>query len=637
MAEKYNEALSQDDIDQLLGAISKGEVFEEEGNPQQQPKIKIYDFKRPDKFTKEQIRSISIIHESFARAVSAALSAELRSSTRVQVASVDQLTYEELMRSVPNPTTLAVLDMAPLRGRALLEIDPSLTFSLVDRLTGGQGNAAKVSRGLTSLEKPIISQTVFQLLGYLGEAWSTILDLRPIILSLENNPLLVTIVPPKELVMLITFEMRIGETGGLMILCLPFLTIEPVIPKLSARNWYRSHGSGGGAAGRGFEVDLERLDFQVDTQTYIETVSKTLRELQHLKPGDRIECRGAVSAAAYSDASPGGTRGDSAAADSDAAGAESAAPGAALYLETGGEKVLKLGLADISEREAAVSRIDRTAGLPVKPSGGAAVEALEERMERRFDALEKLIYGASGSPGPGALMPGRDRHFFSFLRDVPDEIILNAVRAELPQMIALIISYLDQEKAASILSSLPREIQADVAKRIAVMDRVPYPILEAVEGTLCEMLSGSASDQLSVSGGTEFLSEVLKQTDRATEHTVIETLETEDPDLAEAVKEEMFRFEDIVHLDNRAVQKVLREVDSACLAKALKAATPDAMDTVFRNMSKQAGATLKEDMEYMGPVRLTDVEDAQKRIVGIIRKLEEQGEIVIGGYEDGAV
>jgi flagellar motor switch protein FliM len=478
MAEKYNEALSQDDIDQLLGAISKGEVFEEEGNPQQQqPKIKIYDFKRPEKFTKEQIRSISLIHESFSRAASAALSTELRELTRVQVASVDQLTYEELMRAVPNPSTFAVLDMAPLRGRTLLEIDPSLTFSLINRLTGGQGNAAKVSRGLTSLEKPLISQTVLQLLGLLGEAWSTILDLRPIILSLENNPLLVTIVPPKEMVMLITFEMRIGETGGLMILCLPFLTIEPIVPKLSARYWYTSHGSGGGSAVRGFEVDVERLNFQVDTQTHTETVPKPLRELQHLKPGDRLECRGA---------DVGGTTADSAAADSGAAGAESAAPCAALYLETG---------------------------------GGTA----------------------------------RDRHFFSFLRDVPDEIILNAVQTELPQMIALIVSYLDQDKAASILSSLPQEIQADVAKRIAVMDRVPFPILEAVEETLCKMLSGSVSDQLSVSGGTEFLSAVLKQTDRATEHMVIETLETEDPELAEAVKEEMFRFEDIVHLDNRAV------------------------------------------------------------------------------------
>jgi flagellar motor switch protein FliM len=622
MAEDDKKTLSQNEIEQLLGAISKGEISGEEGNLQQQyqqPKIKIYDFKRPDKFTREQIKSISLIHESFSQNAAAALSAELRSPTHLNVASVDQLTYEELMRAVPNPTTLAVLDMPPLRGRALLEIDPSLTFSIIDRLTGGQGDSSKVSRGLTALEKPIISQTVRELMRHLRTAWSTILDLRPSVLSLENNPLLITIVPPKEMVTLITFEMKIGEVEGLMILCLPFLTIEPVIPKLSARYWYSGKGRDG-AAPRGFEVDLERFDFQVDTATYIETVPKTLQELQHLKPGDRLECSAA------------------------------AADGTVLYLETGGDKVLKLGLADISDTEAAVSRMDKYAGIPVKPSPAAAAEALEERMERRFDALEKLI---AESPGPGALMPVRGeegardrrvpagaaqpRHFFSFLRDIPPEIILNAVRAELPQMIALVLSYLEEEKGAVILASLPHEIQAEVAGRIALMDRVPVHILEAVEGALAAMLSVSSGEHLSVSGGVKFLSVLLKQTDRATEHAVIEALETEDPELAEAVKEQMFRFEDIVYLENRAVQKVLREVDSVYLAKALKAAPPEAVDTVFRNMSKQAAVTLKEDMEYMGPVRLTDVEDAQKRIVAVIRKLEEQGDIVIGGFEDGGV
>lgn len=630
MAENGNEALNQDEIDQLLGAISTGEAFEEEGNPQQQqqPKIKIYDFKRPDKFTKEQIRNISLIHESFSRAASAALSAELRMPAGGHVASVDQLTYEEFMRAVPNPTTFAVLDMAPLRGRALLEIDPSLTFSIIDRFTGGQGNASKVSRGITALEKPIISHTVHELSRHLGAAWSTILDLRPSVLSLASDPQSVTIVPPKEMVTLITFEMKIGKTGGLMNLCLPFLTIEPVIPKLSSKYWYSRQDSGGGAAAPlGFEVDLERLDFQVDTRTYLETLPLTLQELQHLKPGDRLAC---------CEAAPGGTGADSAAADSGAAAAESAACGAILYLETGGDKVLKLDLADISDTEAAVYRIDRTVGLPVKPAGTEAVEALEERMERRFDALERMITGAAG----GRRVPGgaaQTRDFFSFLHDIPPEIILNAVRTELPQMIALLLSCLEKEKGAVILATLPRELQADVAGRIALMDRVPVHILEAVEGALAAMLSVSSGEHLSVSGGVEFLSGLLKQTDRATEHAVIEALETGDPELAEAVKEQLFRFEDIVYLENRAVQKVLREVDSVYLARALKAAPQEAVDTVFRNMSKQAAVTLKEDMEYMGPVRLIDAEDAQKRIAGIVRQLEEQGEIVIGGFGDRAV
>ena len=175
------EVLSQDEIDQLLTAISSGDVETENVTHQaaDQRKIKIYDFKRPDKFSKEQIRTVSIMHETFARLTTTALSAQLRSLVQVHVASVDQLTYEEFIRSIPNPTTLAVINMDPLKGSAVLEIDPAITFSIIDRLFGGKVESSKVSRDLTDIESSVMEGIVVRILGNMREAWSQVIDLRP--------------------------------------------------------------------------------------------------------------------------------------------------------------------------------------------------------------------------------------------------------------------------------------------------------------------------------------------------------------------------------------------------------------------------------------------------------------------------
>jgi flagellar motor switch protein FliG len=206
---------------------------------------------------------------------------------------------------------------------------------------------------------------------------------------------------------------------------------------------------------------------------------------------------------------------------------------------------------------------------------------------------------------------------------------LNFIQSEHPQTIALILSYLEPAKASQILSSLPHEIQADVAKRIATMDRTSPDVLREVERVLERKLSTLASEDYTSAGGIDAIVEILNMVDRGTEKTIIESLEDEDPELAEEIKKRMFVFEDIVLLDDRSIQKLLREVDQQELAKALKAVDTEVQDKIFRNMSKRAASLLKEDMEFMGPIRLKDVEESQQKIVNIIRKLEEAGEIVV--------
>jgi flagellar motor switch protein FliG len=218
---------------------------------------------------------------------------------------------------------------------------------------------------------------------------------------------------------------------------------------------------------------------------------------------------------------------------------------------------------------------------------------------------------------------------FDFVRRQDPAQLLNFIQNEHPQTIALILAYLDPPKAALIMSQLDHKIQADVTRRIAKMDRTSPEVLREVERVLERKLSTLSNEDYTMAGGVDVVVEVLNNVDRSTEKSIIEALEEEDPELAEEIKKKMFVFEDIVLLDDKAIQKVLRELDNQDLAKALKAVDTEVQEKIFRNMSKRAAALLREDMEFMGPIRLKDVEEAQQKIVNIIRKLEEDGEIVV--------
>ncbi|MGI6648194.1 MAG: flagellar motor switch protein FliG [Bacillota bacterium] len=225
---------------------------------------------------------------------------------------------------------------------------------------------------------------------------------------------------------------------------------------------------------------------------------------------------------------------------------------------------------------------------------------------------------------------------FDFVRKTDPAQLLNFIQGEHPQTIALVIAYLDPEKAAIVLSALPQDRQADVARRIAVMDRTSPEIIKEVERVLERKLSSVVPQEVMAAGGVQSVVQVLNRVDRSTEKTIMETLEIQDPELAEEIKKLMFVFEDIVQLDDRSIQRILREIDSHDLALALKGTGEEVAAKIMRNMSKRASEMLKEDIDFMGPVRLRDVEEAQQRIVASIRRLEEAGEIIIarGGGDE---
>lgn len=227
---------------------------------------------------------------------------------------------------------------------------------------------------------------------------------------------------------------------------------------------------------------------------------------------------------------------------------------------------------------------------------------------------------------------------FDFIQRTEPAQILNFISNEHPQTIALIISYLPPQKAGQIISELPPEKQAEIAKRIALMDRTSPEMIREVERVLERKLSSVMGQDYTSTGGVDALVEILNNVDRGTEKTITEALEAQEPELAEEVKKRMFVFEDIILLDDKGIQMVLREVDMKELGLALKGASDEVKEKLFRNLSKRAAEMLKEDMEYMGPVRIKDVQDAQQKVVNVIRKLEESGEIVIArGSEDEMV
>ena len=254
-----------------------------------------------------------------------------------------------------------------------------------------------------------------------------------------------------------------------------------------------------------------------------------------------------------------------------------------------------------------------------------AKELLEKALghEKAMDVIGKLTASLQVRP-------------FEFVRKTDASQLLNFIQDEHPQTIALILSYLPAGQSASIISSLAPDKQADVAKRIAQMDRTSPDVIKEVEKILEKKLSSLVNQDYTIVGGVDSIVDILNTVDRGTEKHIMESLEIDEPELADEIRKKMFVFEDILSLDDKSIQRVLREVDNNELAVALKGSNEEVENVIFNNLSKRLVTMIKEDMDYMGPVRLKDVEEARQKIVNIIRKLEDAGEIIIsrGGGDE---
>ena len=252
------------------------------------------------------------------------------------------------------------------------------------------------------------------------------------------------------------------------------------------------------------------------------------------------------------------------------------------------------------------------------------------------DLLEKALGSERAKDVIGKLTASLQVRPFEFVRKTDASQLLNFIQDEHPQTIALILSYLSSNQASAIISALSPEKQTDVAKRIAQMDRTSPDVIKEVEKVLEQKLASLVNQDYTIVGGVDSIVDILNTVDRGTERHIMESLEIEDPELADEIRKKMFVFEDILSLDDRSIQRVLREVDNNELAVALKGSNEEVQNLIFSNLSKRLATMIREDMDFMGPVRMKDVEEAQQKIVNIIRKLEDSAEIIIsrGGGDE---
>lgn len=257
-------------------------------------------------------------------------------------------------------------------------------------------------------------------------------------------------------------------------------------------------------------------------------------------------------------------------------------------------------------------------------------------IEYARDVLERALGNQKALDIIGRLTASLQVKPFDFVRKADPQQLLNYLSNEHPQTIALVLSFLQPEQGGVILSGLPPEKQSDIVKRIAVMDRTSPEVIREVEGILEQKLSSLSNQDYTRSGGIDVIVEIINKVDRGTEKTIFENLEIDEPELAEEIRRKMFVFEDIINLDNKSIQRVIREVNNQELSLSLKVASEEVSSKIFKNMSKRQAELIKEEMEFMGPVRLRDIEEAQQKIVNLIRTLEDKGEIIVarGGGGD---
>lgn len=236
-----DDVLSQSEIDKLLSALSDGTVSAEDVKAdEEQKKIKMYDFKRPDKFAKDQIRTLFMLHESFSRLLNTYLSTHLRTLVNVEVASVEQLTYQEFVQSLANPSVISVLAVPPLKGNIILEINTEIAFAFIDRVFGGEGKTGLKPRVLTEIEEVVMKRFIDTAMRQLQEAWSTVVEFSPTLEATESNPQFTQIVPPSDMVVIVTIQMKVGDVEGMMNICIPYLVLEPIMSKLTTTYWVAS-------------------------------------------------------------------------------------------------------------------------------------------------------------------------------------------------------------------------------------------------------------------------------------------------------------------------------------------------------------------------------------------------------------
>jgi flagellar motor switch protein FliM len=591
--------------------------------PDSTNRIKIYDFKRPDKFSKDQIRTLSILHETFSRLIATTLSAMCRTEVLVHVAMVDQVTYEEYVRDVPSPAVLPTVHMAPLKGPCLFQYSNEIAYEMVERIYGGRSKSYVPTRDISTIEMDLIEEAHGKILANFREAWSNVFDISPRLMRIETNKHFLQMVPPTEMIVYVLLECKIGNTESTFSIMYPYLTIEPIISKLSVISYTSPPGI---KESDGTSVRIG--DLESELVVAVDGPEILVNELINLKPGDYIPLPDIDEGTGYlllnetpielcSWETP-----------------ESVTEGEFALPEK--EGLQDTELSNTAKRDDSIEPVK----LLAKEIVGALqteYRALSSRLDAiagRQDDLTDQIAFTENIDETHEVFQGKP---FGYISAEDAESFVPLLGIEHPQTIALILSYLEPHTAAAILGELSGEQRIDISERVCALGSVSPEALNRLDENVRHLFDQLLKSEFSRPGGIGRLVEMLNVANRSVEKEIIESLEVSNPDLAENIKKRMFIFEDIVLLDVKAVSLVVAEAKPDDLAFALRGVSEQVLEHVLAGCNSAQKELVQKTITETGPVRLSDVERAQMRIVSVIRKLEDRGSIHIAGVGEEIV
>lgn len=283
-----SEILSQSEIDALLQALNSGEInVQEIKEVEKSRKVKKYDFRNPQKIAKDQLRTLEIINENFLRFFQTFLSGYLRVPVKASILSVDQFAYNEFNNAISNPAFLSIIDFKPLNGQILIDISTNIVFTIIDRLLGGDGSEVRESRTFTDIELSLMNSIMKKAMPLLKDAWNNIIEINPKLDRIEVNPQFAQIIPPNETIALLTMNLEIGQRAGMMNICIPYLLIEPILEKLSAKYWF-SATKNELSENEALEIKRKILNTKVEIRAELGSTTVKVNEILNLQNGDVI-------------------------------------------------------------------------------------------------------------------------------------------------------------------------------------------------------------------------------------------------------------------------------------------------------------------------------------------------------------
>jgi flagellar motor switch protein FliG len=568
--------------------------------------------------TDSQLKTLNTLHVNLARVLEASFSTLQQSVVDCDLASVTQTTYSEFTESLSNPCCAYIVGVDPMGGPIVIDFPHYVAYGFIERQMGGTGsNPLNVTRPLTDIERTSMNRVARQMLSDLEATWEALVRVKVSDPQMESQRDFITAAAPEDPVILVRFEVHMQHCNGIVSLCYPFETLAPIVEYLDTEKW-AARRKQNGKVSKPPEESVAR---------HKAPPAPTIPEPPApITPEESLE-----SIAARRPADVAGVIQSMFAESEEDSGDMSGSLKVAILLTGLGVDLARAVIAQYPwQRKQQISNaLEKLGEVTAQQKNAVFGEAKERLVSGNYSVRESL--GKVRDSLQDELESG-----FSMLRNVSPWQLMLYLSREHPQTTALIITQLSSAQAAEVLRGLPKDMQSDVAHRIAKMDSISPRVFRDLEERLIKDMEAIMSGKITQIGGPKSVAQILNRSDQDTESSIMDGLKASDPQLAEDVRNMMFVFDDIARLTDREIQIILKKVERKDLAVALKGGSDELKSRIFANVAEEEAKVIKEEMTYSGPVRMSDVEEVQLRIMQTVRQLGEDGEIKIvkGNKED---